>query len=102
MSSTIFNRGPYAMWGGNATVGRARYSYKRPFAVTGGATTRSVLEMGNPIEAWMTMPGGQSGWPYSAHYNDQTENWLNKRYDKIATTPKELGSADIILYPESL
>ena len=98
-SEALFDRGPYPMWGGNTTTGRARYSYSRPFAVTGGATTRTVLKMSDPIEAWMIMPGGQSGWPGSDHYNDQTAHWVDKTYSKIATSPDELGPADILILP---
>ncbi|MCB2070635.1 MAG: penicillin acylase family protein, partial [Ottowia sp.] len=40
--SWLFNE-PDQPWGGStATVGRARYSYARPFAVTTGATVRAV------------------------------------------------------------
>ena len=79
----LFNRGPYPASGGNATVGRARYSHARPFDVSGGATTRMVLEMSNPIQAWMISPGGQSGHPLSPVYNDQTSGWLAGKSDKI-------------------
>ena len=98
-SELLMDRGPYAARGGNATVGRARYSYGKPYNVSGGATVRMVLEMSQPVQAWMISPGGQSGHPLNPHYNDQTESWLAGRYDRIPTEPSELGSPAITLEP---
>ena len=96
-ASIVFNRGPYSAPGGNATVGRARYSHARPFQVSGGATTRMVLEMSEPIQAWMVSPGGQSGHPLSPWYNDQTSAWLAGTADKIE--PPDKAVADILFTP---
>ena len=93
----LFNRGPYEVGGGNATVGRARYSHKRPFQVSGGATTRIVLQMAQPIKAWMISPGGQSGHPLSDYYNDQTDAWVAGEIDLIVE-PKE-QEPELVLLP---
>ncbi len=98
-AGVLFNRGPYPADGGNATVGRARYSHARPYGVSGGATTRMVLEMSDPIQAWMISPGGQSGHPLSDWYNDQTAGWLAGRADKIE--PPQKPVADILITPNS-
>lgn len=97
-SRQLFDRGPYAASGGNATVGRARYSLRRPFNVSGGATTRIVLSMSDPIAAQTIAPGGQSGVPMSPHYNDQTRAWIDGDYDLISDLSPEEG-ARILLKP---
>ncbi|MEM7098869.1 MAG: penicillin acylase family protein [Pseudomonadota bacterium] len=86
-SEVLLDRGPYRADGGNTTVGRARYSLRRPYAISGGATSRLVLEMSQPIQAYMTAPGGQAGHPGSRHYNDQTQDWLDGNYDRIPDYP---------------
>ncbi|MEM0954692.1 MAG: penicillin acylase family protein [Pseudomonadota bacterium] len=65
-------------WGGSpATVGRASYSYRKPFTVTKGATVRAVGEMTSPPRFKTVIPGGQSGHPLSPHYLDQFPAWLS-------------------------
>jgi penicillin amidase len=66
-----------APWGGGpATVGRAAYRYDQPFAVSHGATVRTVIELSSPPRAAAVMPGGQSGHFLSHHYLDQWRSWL--------------------------
>ncbi len=93
--------GPYPWGGGNATVGRARYNHARPYTATGGATTRLVLEMSDPIRAWSIMPGGQSGHLLSPHYDDQTMSWLSGGLVPIAAYPEDLGAAQTTLRPRA-
>jgi penicillin amidase len=93
-----FNRGPYPVPGDNFT----------PYIMTGGhvtfprtekailanvsASMRSVHNMtGNHdsdtfVESEMIMPGGNSGHLSSAHYNDQTQDWLDGKYVSMHTT----------------
>ncbi len=92
-SAWLFDRGPVAASGGNATVGRARYSYRQPYAVSGGATTRLVVALSQPMQAWSIMPGGQSGIPASPHYNDQTAAWVAGTHDTLAQRPRDLPVA---------
>ncbi len=96
---SYLSSGPHPYGGGNATVGRARYNHARPYTATGGATTRLVLEMSDPIQAWSIMPGGQSGHPLSPHYDDQTVLWLQGGLEPIATNPEALGAVRTTLRP---
>lgn len=88
-SEWLFDRGPLPAAGGNASVGRGRYSLKRPFNVSSAATARTVLRMSDPIEIYMISPGGQSGISSSRHYNDQTPSWLSGELDQIWQTPPQ-------------
>ena len=42
---------------------------------THGASWRFVVELGDPVVAWGTYPGGQSGNPVSSRYADRLELW---------------------------
>ena len=95
----LIDRGPYAWGGGNPTVGRARYRYDRPFAATGGATVRLVVEMSEPMRIGAIMPGGQSGHPASAHYDDQLPAWMARTLDPIAASPDAAGEVVTTLLP---
>lgn len=86
----LFNP-PASRWGGTpAAVGRAGYRYDRPFQVNHGATVRVVAELGEVFTAASVMPGGQSGHPLSAHYDDQWSHWLAGNLLPISRHPDDL------------
>ena len=89
----LLSRGPLASGGGNATLGRARYRYHQPFDATGGATVRMVVQLSDTPRTWSIVPGGQSGHPWSPHYDDQLDAWRAGQLDDIAPTPESLGPA---------
>ena len=96
----LFNR-PDAPWGGStATVGRARYSYARPFAVDTGATVRAVAAMTAAPELAAVIPGGQSGHPLSTHYADQFPAWLAGDLHPIAPRAPTASADRLTLLPE--
>ncbi len=97
--SRLLDRGPWPASGGHATVGRAGFSYARPFAVTHIATVRTVLEMSEPMTGWSIIPGGQSGRFYSSHYNDQSQAWLEGLQFPLAASPDEVGARGLWLLP---
>lgn len=46
---------------------------------TFGPSMRLVVELGPEVTAWLIYPGGQSGNPGSAHYDDGIETWVEGR-----------------------
>ena len=95
----LFNE-PDQPWGGStATVGRARYSYTRPFAVNAGATVRAVAEMRPAPRVSSVLPGGQSGHPLSPHYADQYPAWLDGQLLPIAAEPAAIEGDHLELVP---
>lgn len=95
----LLDRGPFAWGGGNPTVGRARFRYDRPYAATGGATVRLVIELSRPLRVGAVMPGGQSGHPASPHYDDQITGWIERTLDEVAATPAAAGAVITTLAP---
>jgi penicillin G amidase len=61
-----------------------------------GASWRMVVEMSERPMAFTTYPGGQSGAPASARYDDRIEQWRTSGLDsaRIPRTPEELAPAD--------
>ena len=73
-----FNVGPLVTPGGNYTVNVASTDeFAAPFASTWGPSMRHVVDFGDVDGAGgFILPTGQSGYPLSPHYRDQTTRWL--------------------------
>ncbi len=87
----IFNRGPFP-WGGDAnTVSQASAPPDNP---TGNpifiASLRMAIEMGTPPRLHFVLPGGQSGNPFSPHYDDQLPHWLAGTYIPLHWTSEDI------------
>lgn len=48
-----------------------------------GASWRMVVELGHPVRAWGTYPGGQSGNPASGRYDDRIAQWSAGELDTL-------------------
>lgn len=72
----ILNRGPFP-WGGDShTISQARRSLLNPSENPSGvANLRMVLDVGNWDNNHFVLAGGQSGNPFSPHYDDQLPLW---------------------------
>jgi penicillin amidase len=74
----VFNRGPYPYGGDGNTVSQASASVRRFGANPGAiASLRAVIDVGDWEAARFSMPGGQSGNPFSPHYDDLLPLWLS-------------------------
>ncbi len=81
--SRVFNRGPFPMPGSASTIPKAEYSFQKPFAVKVGASVRQIVDLARPDAAYRVLPGGQSGQPFSPHYADQLDLWLQGKYRHV-------------------
>lgn len=73
----IFNLGPYPAEGGSMIPNAFRHKFcSSNFNVTGGASTRRLIDFKNPAESWGILPTGNSGSPFSKHYGNQVDLYL--------------------------
>ena len=72
-----FSRLNVPVQGGNGTLSPSTGSG------THGASWRMVVEMGDDVRAFGTYPGGQSGHPASARYDDRLADWTAGRLDTL-------------------
>jgi penicillin amidase len=72
-----WSRGPFPVAGSNVTVNAQYWSRSHPFAVTVIPAMRFVADVGNWDETVLVLPVGESGRPWSSHYSDQIETWLD-------------------------
>ncbi|MFO8036229.1 MAG: penicillin acylase family protein [Anaerolineales bacterium] len=84
---SLFNRGPFP-WGGDShTISQARRSYVDPLQNPSGiANLRMVLDVGNWDHNLFVLAGGQSGNPFSPHYDDQLSLWKRGEGITVAWT----------------
>ena len=92
----IYNRGPFP-WGGDSyTVAQAAVSLgepaNSPFFI---ASLRMAVDVGNWAENRFVLPGGQSGNPFSPHYDDQLPLWREGRSLTLAWTPAQVAQATV-------
>jgi penicillin amidase len=64
---------------------------------TAGSSWRMVVELGPEVRAWGTYPGGQSGNPASARYDDRLPKWEAGQLDTLRFPRKasDLGGATL-------
>jgi penicillin amidase len=86
----LFNRGPFA-WGGDGnTVSQASGSH--PSVI---ASMRVVIPVGDWEAARFVLPGGQSGNPFSLHYDDQLPLWRRGEGIAIAWSEDAIARATL-------
>jgi len=54
-----------------------------------GPSWRMVVSMEEDVKAWGVYPGGQSGNPFSPHYDDLIETWTTGTYHDLLSTKDE-------------
>ena len=73
----LFDRGPFSIGGDENTVNPGGVSAHDPLGpVQFIASLRFVVEVGSWDRARVSLPGGQSGHPFSSHYDDLLAYWL--------------------------
>ncbi len=79
----IFNRGPYPTGGNWNTVNSGAYYPDEPYAMGLGPAYRIIADPADWDASLSIIPSGQSGQPFSPHYDDQIEAWLATEYHPL-------------------
>ena len=90
----VFNHGPLSGTGDSDTIAQAGIDAGDPTAnpsYTPGL--RMVIDVGNWQDSRWSLPGGQSGNPASAHYDDQLRRYHNAHGIPIAWTTRDIAAA---------
>lgn len=78
------NVGPFPAPGAASTVNPSSFSLGRPFKATAGPAFRLIMDLGDLDRSRVVLPSGQSGNPFSRHYDDQAELFMSGRYRDAA------------------
>ena len=90
----VFNRGPYA-WGGDGNTVSQASGGGRPGQPQIIASLRFAVEAGDWESARFVLPGGQSGNPFSKHYDDLLPLWLRGQGVSIPWSPEAVAAATV-------
>lgn len=89
----IFNRGPFPTGGNWNTVNSGAYLPASNYTMTLGPAYRIIADPADWDASLSIIPSGQSGQPFSPHYDDQIESWLAVEYHNLPFTMQAIESA---------
>ncbi|MBU2062445.1 MAG: penicillin acylase family protein [Bacteroidetes bacterium] len=90
--SKLFNVGPIAVAGSNEVINNQMFHYsdQQMYTVTAGPSTRRIVDFADIENSWSILPTGQSGNPFSKHYDDQMEMYNKGEFRKMKMNKKEI------------
>ncbi len=98
----LFNRGPFAVSGGNSIINATAWNASKSFAVTWLPSLRTIVDLGNLEQSRAIHAPGQSGHAFHPHYDDLVDPWRENQYYPILweqKTVKQQAVATLVLQP---
>jgi penicillin amidase len=88
----LFNVGPFASPGSNEVINNLFFGYNNEgrYYVKGGPSTRRIVDFSDIENSWSILPTGQSGNPFSKHYDDQAEMYNAGKFRKMKLNKDEI------------
>ncbi|MBC8756461.1 penicillin acylase family protein [Kordia sp. YSTF-M3] len=87
-----FNVGPYEVAGTREVINNLGYHYddSGEYKVYFGPSTRRVVDFSDIENGMSILPTGQSGNPFSPHYQDQAELYIQGKFRKMMLNTEEI------------
>jgi len=98
----LFNRGPVEVDGTAATVNNTGYSASEPYGVAVVPSYRQIIDLADFSRSLAIFTTGESGHPFSPHYDDMIDLWRNFQYHRVLWTRAEVvagSEAHLTLLP---
>ena len=91
---SFFNVGPFPIEGTREVINNMAFTYSSDssFKVHSGPSTRRVIDFSDIENSLSILPTGQSGNPFSKHYEDQAEMYNKGTYRKMMLNKEEITS----------
>ena len=88
----IFNVGPFEVSGSNEVINNQMFDYTNEgeYVIKGGPSTRRIVDFSDIENSWSILPTGQSGNPFSSHYNDQADLYNQGKFRKMKLNKEEI------------
>ncbi|MBA4277602.1 penicillin acylase family protein [Flavobacterium sp.] len=100
----VFNIGPFNVPGSTEVINNLFFDFtdSGEYAVKGGPSTRRVIDFSDIENSMSVLPTGQSGNPFSKHYNDQTEMYNAGKFRKMKMNKEEIinTSTKLVFLPK--
>ena len=89
---SVFNVGPFKVPGSTEVINNLFFDFtdSGEYAVKGGPSTRRVIDFSDIENSESILPTGQSGNPFSKHYNDQAEMYDAGKFRKMKLNKEEI------------
>ncbi|MEO8517331.1 MAG: penicillin acylase family protein [Flavobacterium sp.] len=101
----FFNVGKFEIAGTNEVINNTMFEYsdKAEYVITGGPSTRRIVDFSDIENSWSILPTGQSGNPMSKHYDDQTKMYVAGKFRKMKLNKEEIvkTSTKLIFIPKN-
>jgi len=98
----FFNVGPFPVHGTREVINNLMFSYDSTgyYKVIAGPSTRRIIDFSDPGESVSILPTGQSGNPFSPHYEDQAELYIQGKFRKMLLDTEEIrqNSESILIF----
>ena len=89
---SFFNVGPFPVEGTREVINNMAFPYDSTgmYRVNSGPSTRRVIDFSDIENSRSILPTGQSGNPFSPHYEDQAEMFVNGQFRKMMMNKDEI------------
>lgn len=91
---SLFNVGPFPIEGTREVINNLAFPYDSTglYKVSSGPSTRRIVDFSDVENSISILPTGQSGNPFSEHYKDQAEMYVNGEFRKMMMNEEEIRS----------
>ena len=100
----FFNAGTFEVSGSNEVINNQFFDFAEDgaYKVKGGPSSRRVIDFSDIENSFGILPTGQSGNPFSKHYNDQAELYNAGKFRKMKLNKKDIiqSSTKLVFYPK--
>jgi len=100
----VFNVGSFEVPGSTEVINNLFFNFTNTgeYQVKGGPSTRRVIDFSDIENSMSILPTGQSGNPFSKHYNDQAEMYNTGKFRKMKLNKEEIikTSTKLIFLPK--
>ncbi len=103
---SFFNVGPFPVSGTREVINNLAFPYDETglYKVSSGPSTRRIIDFSDIENSISILPTGQSGNPFSTHYEDQAEMYINGEFRKMMLNKEEIvktAKSVLVLHPEN-
>lgn len=99
-----FNVGPFEVGGTEEVIDNKAFDFNDDglYPAMAGPSTRRIVDFSDVENSWSILPTGQSGNPFSPHYEDQAEMYAKGEFRKMKLNKAEIieSSTRLILQPK--
>lgn len=101
----LFNVGPFNSPGSNEVINNLFFGFndEGKYYTKGGPSTRRIVDFSDVENSWSILPTGQSGNPFSKHYDDQAEMYNAGKFRKMKLNIDEIikTSTKLVFKPKN-